>query len=104
MRHAPVCTRPLWLEGFSCDSLCWHFLWSRAGAEGTHPSSSMFWGHSLREGGLGVTPPPPPLPDGIRVCSGGLQTIFGKLALPAGGQGWDPGISKLWGSSQASAL
>ena len=27
--HAPVCTRPLWLEGFSCDSLCWHFLWSR---------------------------------------------------------------------------
>lgn len=53
-----------------------------AGAEGTQPGGSVFWGHSLREGGLGV---PPPLTESECAPSGGLQTIFGKLALPAGG-------------------
>ena len=58
-----------------------------AGAEGTQRGGSVFWGHSLGEGGLDVPPPR----QSQCAPSSRLQAIFGKLALPAGSRGWDLG-------------
>lgn len=72
-----------------------------AGAEGTQRGGSVFWGHSVGEGGLDV---PPPRRSQSVLHQADCRPYLGNLLfLQAAGAGtWEP--SGLWGSSQASAL
>lgn len=56
-----------------------------AGAEGTQPGGSVFWGHLLREGGLGV---PPPGRNRSVLCQEDCRPYLGNLLfLQAAGLG-----------------